>query len=584
VVGTSIGAHIGAMYAAGYTGAEIEALVLSLPLGKAFPGYRPQLPDPLQDLPVFFTLRGRPGEGLNLYFSLAEQQVIEQSLRQSLSSGKTAKGHDFSSLLIPMFVVTTDMETGEAVTLSSGDLVQAVLASSALPILLPPVVVDGRPLVDGGLSQNIPVKAARELGAVRVLVSDASNPIEEGTLDPDCQTDRALAVLSGLFNQGPLDLREGDVVVQADLQGQSKLEFSRENRSRLIQLGYEAAMAQLIHSSCIPEAPDSWRTHEPTGGNGYGTAGANGNGEKMEDLMAATPGVGPKLWRFVGVGGEYRHGFGASAWMGWVEPRVLGGRAVGSAVVVAGSRAQRIELSLRGSADQRFPLRPFITAAAEHRDVPEFGPAGGELRTLDAQHFFVTAGPEIRFGESWTARGGLKLMGWQDRDGRTFESDLGGTVMVEGGNSRGVSVQVEALWAGSFSSLSTQGQWPIPMGSTRLTPYFRFGRGWNPPLHLRAPFGGGDGFPGLHVDEGRGDGEVLGGLRVDQSVAGPLRLRLDLAAGMVKNPGLSLPDEEWILGLRGGIGLDTPLGPIDVGYGVTNTGRGALHVVAGRRR
>ena len=106
-------------------------------------------------------------------------------------------------------------------------------------------------------------------------------------------------------------------------------------------------------------------------------------------------------------------------------------------------------------------------------------------------------------------RGGLNLLGWQDSDGEPFNTDLGGTVEVEGGNPSRVFVRGEALWVGSFSSLSIQGQWPIPMGSTRLTPHFRFGRSWNLPLHLRAPLGGGDGFPGLHVDEGRGDGEVL---------------------------------------------------------------------------
>ncbi|HVT34876.1 MAG TPA: patatin-like phospholipase family protein [Nevskiaceae bacterium] len=71
---------------------------------------------------------------------------------------------------LPAHVVATDAISGEAVRLSHGCTVEAVLASIAIPAVLPPVVRDGRLLIDGGVACNTPVAAAVELGATHVLV------------------------------------------------------------------------------------------------------------------------------------------------------------------------------------------------------------------------------------------------------------------------------------------------------------------------------------------------------------------------------------------------------------------------------
>jgi NTE family protein len=75
----------------------------------------------------------------------------------------------FSELQIPLTIATTDLASGETVPLTRGDLVEAILASTALPGLFPPVLRQGRKLVDGGLSNNIPIDLAIEQGAVRVI-------------------------------------------------------------------------------------------------------------------------------------------------------------------------------------------------------------------------------------------------------------------------------------------------------------------------------------------------------------------------------------------------------------------------------
>ena len=74
---------------------------------------------------------------------------------------------------LPLYVVATDMQTGAEVVLSSGNLVQSVLASAAIPGVFPPVALGGRQLIDGGVANNTPVSTAIRLGATRVVVLPA---------------------------------------------------------------------------------------------------------------------------------------------------------------------------------------------------------------------------------------------------------------------------------------------------------------------------------------------------------------------------------------------------------------------------
>jgi NTE family protein len=71
---------------------------------------------------------------------------------------------------VDLHVMATDLMTGEAVTLSSGVAIDALLASSAIPGVFPPVLIDGRRLIDGGIAANVPVAQAEALGADEIWV------------------------------------------------------------------------------------------------------------------------------------------------------------------------------------------------------------------------------------------------------------------------------------------------------------------------------------------------------------------------------------------------------------------------------
>ena len=71
---------------------------------------------------------------------------------------------------VPIHIVTTDFLTGAMRILSTGPAAQAVVASCAIPAAFPSVEIDGRHLVDGGITSNTPIKLARDLGATRLII------------------------------------------------------------------------------------------------------------------------------------------------------------------------------------------------------------------------------------------------------------------------------------------------------------------------------------------------------------------------------------------------------------------------------
>jgi NTE family protein len=81
----------------------------------------------------------------------------------------------FERARVPLAVVAVDLVSGEEVVYSSGPVRPAVLGSAALPGVFPPIAFDGRVLVDGGWTSRIPVDAARQLGAKRIIAVEVSD-------------------------------------------------------------------------------------------------------------------------------------------------------------------------------------------------------------------------------------------------------------------------------------------------------------------------------------------------------------------------------------------------------------------------
>ena len=186
VVGTSMGAVIGAMYASGMSGRQIDSVVRQLPLEELFrrsPSMTfvssGDLGAPIVTFTPAFVVE-QLGTTVRLQSPAARERQINALLDGVLLGPNIAAAGDFSRLPIPFVAVATDIRTRAPVLLDRGDLAQAVRASAAIPVVFAPVARDEQMLIDGGLSANVPVGVARARGARRMIISDVGDIASRG--------------------------------------------------------------------------------------------------------------------------------------------------------------------------------------------------------------------------------------------------------------------------------------------------------------------------------------------------------------------------------------------------------------------
>jgi len=178
VAGTSIGALVGAAYATGMNAAEMQTIVAGLSTETLFVD-RPPRPD----LPIRAKIEERrnfigPEFGLRDGKVLAQKGLVagvqlETMMRSLIRSSDVVR---FDDLPIPFRAVATDLASGEPVVLSHGELSQVLRASLSVPLALAPARIDGRLLVDGALTDNLPLDVARQMGADVAIVVDLGAP------------------------------------------------------------------------------------------------------------------------------------------------------------------------------------------------------------------------------------------------------------------------------------------------------------------------------------------------------------------------------------------------------------------------
>ena len=182
IAGTSMGAIVGGLYAAGKTPAELEEIVGSLDFSASFRDRpdRQELPfRRKQDdaaFPIRFELGLRDG-ALRMPRGLVQGQKLGRILRELTGAGAGVR--DFGALPIPFRAVASDIETGEAYVMQSGDLTEALRASMSVPGVFAPVVIDGHTLVDGGLVGNLPIDVIRDMDVDVIIAVDVEFPLYE---------------------------------------------------------------------------------------------------------------------------------------------------------------------------------------------------------------------------------------------------------------------------------------------------------------------------------------------------------------------------------------------------------------------
>ncbi len=211
VVGTSAGAVVGALYAAGYSGFSLQKIALKMDESSV-------------------------GD-----WTLSERGFIKGESLQNFVN-REVHGRPLEKLGKPFAAVATDLQSGEMVAFRTGNTGMAVRASSSVPGIFQPVRINGRDYVDGGLVSPVPVRVAKAMGANIVIAVDISSGPKYAKIGD------AMDILLQTFtimeqSITRFEVSEADVVIRPAIGNMDSTDF--EDRHLAIMEGEKAALAAI---------------------------------------------------------------------------------------------------------------------------------------------------------------------------------------------------------------------------------------------------------------------------------------------------------------------------------------------------
>ena len=249
IAGTSMGAVVGGLYASGMSASELEVLAGSLDWAAAlndqsnreFLSFRRKQDD--SEFPVDLEL-GLRGTDLVLPQGVIQGQKLDLLLRELTLH--VSQINDFDQLPIPFRAVASDIERGDRYVIQRGDLANAIRASMSVPAVFTPVEIDGRLLVDGGITGNLPVDVMQQMDVDVIIAVDAEFPLygREGLTSALAISEQMLTILIRKQTlQQIKSLGERDVLIRPDLGLYASSNFGEIEET--IGPGEAAARAQL---------------------------------------------------------------------------------------------------------------------------------------------------------------------------------------------------------------------------------------------------------------------------------------------------------------------------------------------------
>lgn len=246
ISGTSMGAVIGSMYAIGNDAEGIKAITGAIDWANVFNdnlkrsdlSFRRKRE--VRDILLNFRLGIANGKPV-LPTGVLGGQKLFSTVQELLAPWRTTE--DFNNLPIPFRAVASNIVTGEHVVMGSGNLSTAVFASMSVPAGFAPVKREGLLLVDGSISDNLPVDVARAMGVDVVIVVDVGEP-PKASADKinnavDVLTQMQLLLGYDAIRRQRASIAGRDVLIDPDITGLSLASFDQAELG--IQRGREAA-------------------------------------------------------------------------------------------------------------------------------------------------------------------------------------------------------------------------------------------------------------------------------------------------------------------------------------------------------
>ena len=225
--GTSMGAIVGGLYAAGYSPDDLESILQQLDLSSLIINEKNR-----QDIPYFEKANSEK------YILELPFNNFKLTIPQAISSGQgpldlltyllrhVHNVTDFKKLPIPFICIGTNIETGEEKIFDSGFLPKAILASGAYPSMIKPVKIDEKLYIDGGVLNNFPAKEVKDMGADIIIGIDLQDPLKSQN-ELESATDVLMQIIKFNMEKKSDEQRKiVDVLISPNLDGFNVASFN----------------------------------------------------------------------------------------------------------------------------------------------------------------------------------------------------------------------------------------------------------------------------------------------------------------------------------------------------------------------
>ena len=267
LVGTSMGSFVGGLYVSGKSPQEIESMLTSTQWNNYIRTDYNRQDTPMRKKEIDYTYQGLLGLGINADNTLVLPTGVlkrEPMLLKFMELTQDIQDiNDFNKLSIPFRAVATNIRNGDAVVLKSGNLAEAIYASSAIPGGFQPISINGIDLVDGGVSDNFPIQVAKDMGADIIIAVDVSENFEK-----NLDVDSYFVVMGQLVNilmrknanKSILKLTDKDILLTPDLEGFGGLDVDKYKE--IIEKGVEVAEKNDVKLRTLSISDKAYRVYQ----------------------------------------------------------------------------------------------------------------------------------------------------------------------------------------------------------------------------------------------------------------------------------------------------------------------------------
>jgi predicted acylesterase/phospholipase RssA len=632
VCGTSMGALIGALYATGYSSAQIRDMIRHADWDEIFGKEREHFEWRATIVPQpWLTLVGK-GLQLHLPSGIVDDSYLNFTLVEFLLPAEGVARGDFDRLPIPFRCVGTDAETTTPVVFRAGSVARAVRASISIPPLFPAVPDSNTLLVDGGLASNLPVSTARALSPERILAVDVSLP-PVNLSDRSSLFEVSFSIFDRLNKRSQQDtLSSQDRLVSLRLPGYGPADFGECDS--LIEQGYREArsrvheFAALVRATSDSTVRDGPRVVLPPARPDVAWLDRHGQETPRADVARRLFGEPPPAAFEPGdlraaFEDVYRGDAFISAWPVFT----IADDSTTISMEVESRPASELLLAFGYDNDVQARLNSSLVLRPLNRRLPNNILLGATFDPLRKNVFFALEPHSLARGsDGWFLRGG-----WRQTDARLFDehrdihesrvqrleamaggqrqlthgyllqagagygfagtdqgdlSGLLGSLSIQSGSAFGEGVQAVFLAGNnSYASVLGRASAQLRAGPILVRAAARAGSSSSrtPPDELQA-LGGPESFAGLRNREWLGHDRLAGELRLLHSVTSYARVFAYGQAGAISG-SVSRQDLGGAVHFAGGAGLEAavPFGPLNIDWGVDDVGEFRFDFNLGQR-